>query len=82
MATTVVVLSVIAVVIVVVVVLRQGSVGRLSDEDGRRPPRDQVVERPAGPDAEAMDPDPPGRGSGTRPPDGGTTAWPDEGAQP
>ena len=80
MSAAVVTISVIAVLIVAAIVLKQGSVGRLSEEDGHRPRRDDVVERPAGPDAEPMNPDPPSRAADTRPPPGhGTVAWPEEG---
>ena len=60
MATAVVILAVLVVVALIVVWLREGSVGRLSEEDGR-PAHDPVVERPAGPGAESMHPDPPNR---------------------
>lgn len=60
MAAAVVIATVVVTIAVVFVLLRQGSVGRLSEEDGH-PARDHVVERPAGPDAEAMHADPPGR---------------------
>jgi len=71
MATVVVVAAVVLTVVVIAVLLKQGSVGRLSEEAGH-PPRDAVVERPAGPDAEAMHPDPPGRRpGGTQPPEDG-----------
>ena len=70
MATAVVIAAVVATIVVIAVLWRQGSPGRLSDEHGRRPPRDHVVERPAGPDAEAMHPDPPGHQPGDTPPPG------------
>ena len=72
MATAVVIAAVVATIVVSAVLLRQGSVGRLSDEDGHPSPRRDVVNRPAGPDAEPMHSDPPGRRPGaTPPPDGG-----------
>lgn len=46
--------AVVLVIATVVVLARQRSVGRLSDEHGRPGPGDRVVDRPAGPDAEAM----------------------------
>jgi hypothetical protein len=61
MATAVVIAAVLVTVAVIVLLQRQGSVGRLSEEDGRPPVRDAIVERPAGPDAEPMHPDPPSR---------------------
>lgn len=64
MATALVIATVVVVVTVIAVLLRQGSVGRLSEEDGRRPAGDDVAERPAGPGAEPMHPDPPGRPPG------------------
>jgi len=64
MATALVIATVVVVVAVIAVLLRQGSVGRLSEEDGHRPPGEDVVERPAGPGAEPMHPDPPGRAPG------------------
>ena len=80
MSAAVVIISIIAVLIVTAILLKQGSVGRLSEEDGHRPRRDDVVERPAGPDAEPMHPDPPSRAADTRPPPGrGTETWPEEG---
>ena len=60
MATAVVIATVLVVVALVVLFVRQGSVGRLSEEDGR-PAHDPVVERPAGPGAEPMHPNPPNR---------------------
>jgi hypothetical protein len=48
------------VVLVVVVLSRQGSPASLSDHEGRRNRRADVMERPAGPDAEAMAEPPPG----------------------
>lgn len=68
MATAVVIAAVVATIVVIAVVLKQGSVGRLSDEDGHPPPRRDVVDRPAGPGAEPMHPDPPGRRPGSTPP--------------
>lgn len=59
MAVAVVVATLVIVVAVVVVLLRQGSVGRLSEEDGRPHRGRDVVDRPAGPAAEAMRPGPP-----------------------
>lgn len=50
----VVVAGVMLLAVTVAVLVRQRSVGRLSDEDGRPPHRRHVMERPAGPDAEAM----------------------------
>jgi hypothetical protein len=50
----VVVAAVVLLVATVVVLARQRSVGRLSQEHGRPGPGDDVVGRPAGPDAEAM----------------------------
>jgi hypothetical protein len=71
MTVAVIALTVLAVVVVVVVLARQGSVGRLSEEWGSTSPRStsdvdiaptpDVVERPAGPGAEAMDRDPSAR---------------------
>jgi hypothetical protein len=61
MATVVVIAAVLVTVAAIVLLLRQGSVGRLSEEEGHPPARDAIVERPAGPDAEPMHPDPPGR---------------------
>ncbi|HEX5367416.1 MAG TPA: hypothetical protein VFW63_12235 [Acidimicrobiales bacterium] len=70
MAIAVAVVAVVAVLVVIGLVLRQGSVGRLSEEAGKPPGRDRIVERPAGPDAEPMHPDPSGRPPGdTQPPD-------------
>jgi hypothetical protein len=79
MAIAVVIATVVAVVVLCTVLARQGSVGKLSEEDGKpdqrrpdggnpagggsqgsRPQRSGVMERPAGPDAEAMNPDPVG----------------------
>lgn len=70
MAVAVVVVTIVLVVVVVVVLARQGSPGRLSEERGSTAPRSgsgpdlasgpDVVERPAGPGAEAMDADPSG----------------------
>ena len=54
MTVAVVVAAVVLLVIGVAVLARQGSVGRLSQEAGGDDPGDHVVERPAGPDAEAM----------------------------
>jgi hypothetical protein len=72
MATAVVIAAIVATLVVIAVVLKRGSVGRLSEEAGRPPARDAVVERPAGPDAEPMHPDPPGRfPDDTEPPVGG-----------
>jgi hypothetical protein len=71
MATAVVIAAIGAALVVIAVVRKQGSVGRLSEEAGRPPARDGVVERPAG-DAEPMHPDPPGRiPDGPEPPFGG-----------
>jgi hypothetical protein len=67
MASAVVTAAVLITVAVVVLLLWQGSVGRLSEEAGRRPARDDVVERPAGPDAEPMHSDPPNRFPGDLP---------------
>ena len=58
MAVAVVVATVVIVVAVVAVLLRQGSVGRLSEEHGRPDRGRDVVDRPAGPGAEAMRPGP------------------------
>ena len=87
MAIAVVIAAVVATIIVVAVLWKQGSPGRLSEEHGRRSRRDDVVERPAGPDAESMAPEPPDQPADTRPDDrpggaegaGGTAAWPEEG---
>ena len=69
MATAVVIAAIVATVVVIAVVLKQGSVGRLSEEAGRPPARDAIVERPAGPGAEPMHPDPSGhRPDDTEPP--------------
>jgi hypothetical protein len=81
MAIAITIATVVVVIVLAVVLARQGTPGRLSDEAGRRPRRADVVERPAGPDAEPMAPGPPERPADTRPP-GGTAAWPDEGSQP
>lgn len=44
--------------LMVLTLVRQGSPASLSDEDGKTPQRERfVVDRPAGPDAEAMSPD-------------------------
>ena len=44
--------------LMVLVLVRQGSPASLSDEDGKTPQRERfVVDRPAGPDAEAMSSD-------------------------
>jgi hypothetical protein len=67
-ATAVVIVTVVAVIVLVVVLVRQGSVGRLSEENGRGHPQDDVMERPAGPGAEAMRTDEPGQPV-TPPPD-------------
>ena len=75
MAIAVVIIAIVATAAVIAVLWKQGSVGRLSEEAGRPPARDAIVERPAGPDAEPMHPDPPGR----RP---GSTQFPDEGDRP
>ena len=61
MASAVVIAAVLITVAIIVLLQWQGSVGRLSEEAGRRPARDDIVERPAGPDAEPMHPDPPNR---------------------
>jgi hypothetical protein len=86
MAIAVVIAAIVAVIILVAVLWKQGSPGRLSEEDGRRPRRDDVVERPAGPDAESMAPEPPDQPTDDRPGgtggvggSGGTAAWPEEG---
>lgn len=60
MEIAVVVVTVVLVVAVVAVLARQGSPGRLSEEDGHPRPS-HVDDRPAGPDAEAMRPEPPGQ---------------------
>lgn len=56
----VVIATVVVVAVVVAVLARQGSVGRLSEEHGRRRRQDDVAHRPAGPGAEAMGSDVPG----------------------
>lgn len=66
MAVAVVVATVVIVIAVVVVLLRQRSVGRLSEEHGRRDRGRDVVDRPAGPGAEAMRPGPPGEPTSRR----------------
>jgi hypothetical protein len=75
MAIAVVVATVVLVVLVVVVLARQGSVGRLSEEESTKHPQSDVVERPAGPGAEAMGTDAPGQPV-TPPPDPGERPWP------
>ncbi|HEX6423030.1 MAG TPA: hypothetical protein VFZ79_06090 [Acidimicrobiales bacterium] len=77
MAVAVVVATVVIVVAVVVVVLRQGSVGRLSEERGRRDRGRDVVDRPGGPGAEAMRPGPPGEPT-SQPPASPPAAGPGE----
>lgn len=74
MAVAVVLITIVAVVVLAVVVVRQGSVGRLSDEEGRPDPQRHVVERPAGPGAEPMHAEEPGRPD-TPPPDPDERAW-------
>jgi hypothetical protein len=74
MAVAVVIATVVLVAVVVAVLARQGSVGRLSEEEGRRRPQSDVVERPAGPGAESMHADEPG-GPRTPPPDAGERSW-------
>jgi hypothetical protein len=59
MATAVVVLAVVATAALVALLLRQRDPGRLSEAQGRRNDRRHVTDRPAGPDAEPMHPDPP-----------------------
>jgi hypothetical protein len=72
MATAVVIAAIVATLVVIAVVLEQGSVGCLSEGAGRPPARDAVAERPAGPLAEPMHTDPPGRfPDDTEPPVGG-----------
>jgi hypothetical protein len=53
MAWIVVIGTVVAVVALVVVLARQGNPADLSEQAGNEDPNDAVVERPAGPDAEA-----------------------------
>jgi hypothetical protein len=77
MAVAVVVATVVIVVAVVVVLLRQGSVGRLSEERGRRDRGHDVVDRPGGPGAEAMRPGPP-REPTSQPPASRPSAEPGE----
>lgn len=60
MEIAIVVATVVLVAVVAVVLLRQGSVGRLSEEEGRRRRQADVAERPAGPGAESMRTDVPG----------------------
>lgn len=74
MAVAVVLITIVAVVVLAVVVVRQGSVGRLSDEEGRPDPQRSVVERPAGPGAEAMNAEEAGRPD-TAPPEPGERSW-------
>lgn len=69
-AIAVVVATVVVVLVVVGVLARQGSVGRLSEEDGRPRRRPSSTDRPAGPGAEAMGTDVPGE-PGPGPPDPG-----------
>jgi hypothetical protein len=66
--------TVVLVVVVAVVLLRQGSVGRLSEEDGRRSRQADVAERPAGPGAESMRTDVPGEPV-IPPPDPDERSW-------
>jgi hypothetical protein len=74
MAIAVVVATVVLVLLVVLVLARQGSVGRLSEEDGTEHPQSDVAERPAGPGAEAMGTDTPGQPV-TPPPDPDERSW-------
>ena len=67
MSTIIVVATIVVVVVVIAVLLRQGSVGRLSEEetaprgpDDGRPRASDVMDRPAGPDAESMSSERPG----------------------
>jgi hypothetical protein len=74
MDVAVVVGAVVLLGVMVAVLARQGSVGRLSEEQGRPDPQRDVVERPAGPGVEPMRADEPGRPV-TPPPDPGERAW-------
>jgi hypothetical protein len=74
-ATAVVIITLVAVVVMVIVLARQGSVGKLSEENGRRRPQDDVMERPAGPGAESMGTDEPGRP--VTPPPADEQSWPE-----
>jgi hypothetical protein len=74
MAAAIVIATVVLVAIVVVVLARQGSVGKLSEEDGRRRRQADVMERPAGPGAESMRADQPGEPR-TPPPDPEERSW-------
>jgi hypothetical protein len=74
MAIAVVIATAVLVGLVIVVLARQGSVGRLSEEDGTKDPQSDVVERPAGPGAEAMDTDAPGQPV-IPPPDPNERSW-------
>jgi hypothetical protein len=79
-ATAVVIVTLVAVVVLVVVLARQGSVGKLSEEDGRRRRQDDVMERPAGPGAESMGTDEPGRP--VTPPPSHEQPWPQSPGDP
>ncbi|HEX6419179.1 MAG TPA: hypothetical protein VFZ77_11825 [Acidimicrobiales bacterium] len=68
MALAIVIATVVVVVAVAVVLFRQGSPGRLSEEHGRDDGRADVVDRPGGPGAEAMNAGTPGEPSPAPPP--------------